>query len=142
MKLRLIITIVSLLLFSTVFSRILLADQSVEKLVLTSADRWLSLVDSGRYDKSWEIASEFFKKAVPKEQWIKSIAALRKSFGRPLSRKIKSKRSTQIIPGGPDGQYFIIQFETSFENRKSSVETIIPMLETDNRWRVARYYVR
>jgi Protein of unknown function (DUF4019) len=142
MRLRLIITIVFLLLFSTVFSRILLADQSVEKVILASADRWLSLVDSGRYDKSWEIAAEFFKKAVPKEQWKRSIAALRQPLGRPLSRKIKSKRRTQILPGATDGQYFIIQFETSFENRKSAVETIIPMLETDNRWRVSRYYIK
>lgn len=35
----------------------------------------------------------------------------------------------------------VIQFETSFENKGSAVETVTSMLEKDGTWRVAGYYI-
>ena len=34
----------------------------------------------------------------------------------------------------------VIQYETSFEYKKSKVETIIFMLDKDGKWHVAGYY--
>jgi hypothetical protein len=34
------------------------------------------------------------------------------------------------------------QFETSFENKKSAVETVIPMMDGDGRWRVSSYFIK
>jgi len=36
----------------------------------------------------------------------------------------------------------VIQFETSFEKKKSSIETITPMKEKDESWRVSGYYIK
>jgi hypothetical protein len=46
------------------------------------------------------------------------------------------------LPGAPDGQYVIIQFETSFENKQNAVETVTPMLDTDSQWRISGYYIK
>ncbi len=46
------------------------------------------------------------------------------------------------LPGAPDGEYVVIQIQTSFENKKSAVETITPMLDKDGRWRVSGYQIR
>ena len=46
------------------------------------------------------------------------------------------------LPGAPDGQYVVIQFKTSFENKRSAVETVTPMFGKDQRWRVSGYYIR
>jgi len=46
------------------------------------------------------------------------------------------------VPGGPDGQYVIIEFAASFENKKTAIETVTPMLEKDGVWRVAGYYIK
>jgi ribosomal protein S17E len=35
----------------------------------------------------------------------------------------------------------VIQFDASFENKKSAIETVTPMLDKDGKWRVAGYYV-
>jgi len=43
---------------------------------------------------------------------------------------------------GPDGDYVIIQFDTSFENKKSAIETVTPMLDKDGVWRVSGYYIK
>jgi hypothetical protein len=45
------------------------------------------------------------------------------------------------LPGAPDGEYVVIQFESSFEKKKSAVETVTPMLEKDGKWRVSGYYI-
>jgi hypothetical protein len=42
----------------------------------------------------------------------------------------------------PDGEYVVIQFEASFENKKSAIETVTPMLDKDGNWRVSGYYVK
>ena len=46
------------------------------------------------------------------------------------------------IPGAPDGEYVVIQFKTSFENKKSGIETVTPMLDKDGKWRVSGYYIK
>ncbi len=46
------------------------------------------------------------------------------------------------LPGVPDGDYVVIQYEASFENKRSAVETITPVLDEDGAMRVAGYYIR
>jgi ribosomal protein S17E len=36
----------------------------------------------------------------------------------------------------------IIQYDSSFENKKSAVETVTPMLDKDGKWRVSGYYIK
>ena len=40
------------------------------------------------------------------------------------------------------GEYVVIQFETSFENKKAAVETVTPMMDKDGIWRVSGYYIK
>ncbi|HBC56316.1 MAG TPA: hypothetical protein DCZ03_04050, partial [Gammaproteobacteria bacterium] len=35
----------------------------------------------------------------------------------------------------------VIQYMTEFENKANAVETITPMLDKDNRWRITGYYI-
>ena len=46
------------------------------------------------------------------------------------------------LPGAPDGEYVVIQYATTFENKKSAIETITPMLDGDGKWRVSGYYIK
>jgi len=46
------------------------------------------------------------------------------------------------MPGAPDGEYVVIQFESSFANKKSAVETVTPMKGEDGVWRVSGYYIK
>jgi len=79
---------------------------------------------------------------VGKEQFQKSVEPVRKPLGKVISREVKSKRYTKQLPGAPDGEYVVIQFETSFENKKAAIETVTPMLDKDGVWRVSGYYIK
>ena len=124
------------------FTPWMLAQVASTEAAQKAAESWFALIDKGGYGASWDQSSEMLKAAVSKEQWEKALSNSRGQFGKVISRKLKSATFTTTLPGAPDGQYVVIQYETSFENKKSSVETITPQLAKDGQWRVSGYYIR
>ena len=118
------------------------AEQSIELAAISAAENFLQLVDSGRYSESWDATSSFFKQQVSKQQWEKQLESFRPTFGNLIKREIKGQKYTKSLPGAPDGEYVVIQFSTSFTNKKNAIETVTPMLESDGEWRVTGYYIR
>jgi Protein of unknown function (DUF4019) len=123
-------------------SELVQAQQKPEELAQKSAEAWLALTDSGKYAESWDEASQLFKNAVTKEQWLEKVKGARGPLGKLLSRKLKSATYAKTLPGAPDGEYVVIHYDTSFENKASAVETIVPMLDKDGKWRVSGYYIK
>ena len=113
-----------------------------EKAAIAAAEKWLTIVDKGKYMESWEASSEYFKQAVKQDQWEQAVQAVRQPLGKLVSRKVKSASYTTSLPGAPDGQYVVIQLNTSFENKKSGIETVTPMIDKDGKWRVSGYYIK
>lgn len=120
----------------------LYANEEAEKAAISTAKDWLKLVDDGKYDESWENASDFLKKAVTKEKLSESLKAAREPFGKVIKRSVKSSQYATSLPGAPDGEYVVIQFNTQFENKKEAIETITPMKEKDGSWKVSGYYIK
>ncbi|MBN2020981.1 MAG: DUF4019 domain-containing protein [Sedimentisphaerales bacterium] len=117
-------------------------DEQAKKAAIEAAKSWLELVDESRYEQSWIEAAEFFRKNVSQEQWVNALTGVRKPLGKAISREVITSTYTTEVPGAPDGQYVIIQFKTSFENKQKAVETVTPMLEPNGRWRVSGYYIK
>ena len=99
-------------------------------------------MDAGDYAASWKQAAALFKEAAdggavggrrPQRRAARSA--------RVLSRSVTSARYRTSLPGAPDGEYVIIQYATSFENKKARIETVTPMKDTDGVWRVSGYFV-
>ena len=118
------------------------ADHAREKAAVEASRAWLKLVDEGKYSESWEEAAQYFKNALTREQWKSSLESVRSPLGAVLSRNLKSAKYTKTLPGAPDGQYVVIQYETSFRNKQHAIETVTPMLDKDGKWRVSGYYIR
>ncbi len=104
--------------------------------------QWLAQVDDGNYAASWGNAAQFFKNAVSQEQWAKMLGTSRAPLGKVESRKLKSATYATSLPGVPDGQYVVVQYDTSFEHKKSAIETVTPMLEKGGQWRVSGYFIK
>lgn len=118
------------------------ASEEKEALAVKAADAWLALVDAEKYGESWQDAAGYFQEAVSRDQWQEALNGVRRPLGKVLSRQLKAKFFATELPGAPDGQYVVIQFDTSFENKRSSVETVTPMLDEDGHWRVSGYYIK
>jgi hypothetical protein len=124
------------------FSSLTIANEEKEAAALAAAKKWLGLVDAGEYGESWETAAAYFKSTVTKDYWQQALPAVRKLFGEPVSRKLGSITYTQSLPAAPDGEYVVIQIATTFEKKKHAIETVIPMLDSDGKWRVSGYYIK
>jgi hypothetical protein len=135
--------VLSLTILSILFSMgSLYANEAAQKAAITVAGAWLSLVGEENYAESWNQAAGFFKNAVTKGQWQNTVRAVRIPLGKLVARKLKSKQYTKTLPGAPDGEYVVIQYETTFEKKQSAIETITPMLDKDGKWRVSGYYIK
>lgn len=113
-----------------------------EKAAEDAAKAWLAVVDGGNYAQSWKDAAKFFKDNITQSKWEEALNGVRTPLGKMISRKLKSKTYTTTIPGGPDGEYVIIQYTTSFEKKKSAVETVTPVLDKDGKWKVSGYFIK
>jgi hypothetical protein len=118
------------------------AESEKERAAVSAAREWLTMVDEEKYAESWKHAAEYLRKAVKLEQWEQSMQAARKPLGKLVSRAVKSRSYKNSLPGTPDGEYVVIQFEASFENKKSAIETVTSMLDKDGNWRVSGYFIK
>jgi hypothetical protein len=117
-------------------------DSEKETAAISAAENWLATVDAGKYAASWKEAAEFLKNTIKPEQLALSMKATRQPLGKLISRKMRTKSYKTSLPGAPDGEYVVIQFETSFVNKKTAIETVTPMLDKDGKWRVSGYYIK
>jgi hypothetical protein len=108
----------------------------------SSVESWLSLVDGQHYVESWQAAGAFFRNAVTAEKWQEAARIARIPLGGLKARDVKSVTSTKTLPGAPDGEYVVFQFNTSFEQKAAAVETVTTVREPDGNWRVVGYFVR
>jgi hypothetical protein len=119
-----------------------MAAEKPEDAAQAAAESWLKLTDAGDYAGSWEQAAKVFKGAVKQADWVKMADGVRTPLGKVVSRKLKSREYTEKMPGAPDGKYVVVQFDTVFANKSSSVETVVPMADPDGAWRVSGYFIR
>ena len=118
------------------------AEEASEKAADAAAQKWLSIVDGGNYGESWKLGAALFRKAVTAEQWEAALRASRGAYGSLVSRKLKGSEYRTSLPGAPDGEYVVLQYDSSFEHKKSAVETVTPMKDTDGVWRVSGYFIK
>jgi hypothetical protein len=118
------------------------ADEPSRKAAKIVAEAWLDLVDSEKYGESWEEAASYFQSRISKDDWIAMVGPVRKPLGALKSRQFLGSKYVTEAPGAPDGEYVIIQYKASYENKKNAVETITPMKDAGGRWRVSGYHVR
>ena len=113
-------------------------DQAAEQ----AARDWLAMADADDAPGTWTAAASLFRQAVPAEQWTHSLRAARAPLGAVVSRTLRDAQAANELPGAPDGEYVVLQFDTQFERKRAAVETVTPMRDTDGMWRVSGYFIR
>ena len=134
---------VAMVLWFCLDSSLVFADEAAENpKTAAAAQSWLAQIDSGNYAKSWKEASAYFRGALTEKAWTDALNGTRKPLGKLVSRKLTKAQNAQSLPGAPDGNYVVMQFDTSFINKKDAVETVTFMQEKDGKWKAAGYYIK
>lgn len=108
---------------------------------IAAAKSWVQLVDNSRWDDSWTAAGTLFKSQMPQARWASTIAPIRAPLGTVSSRVVKAVTPAKSLPGAPDGDYEVVQFQTSFTNKAAATETVVLSREATG-WKVDGYFIR
>ena len=109
---------------------------------ITAAEKWMALIDAGKYAESYDETGALFRGAVTRDEWAAKAKGAREPLGALNSRTVASTAYSKTMPGAPAGEYVVITFNTSYANKASAVETVTPSKETDGTWRVSGYYIK
>jgi len=110
-----------------------------ENAAVAVAEKWLALVDTGKYSESWQEADENFRSDIKQDRWAQLLSA-RMSLGKVISRKLTTKSYTMPLFNIHHVQSVTINFETSFQGQKStSFKEAIIVVDKDGEWRVSGY---
>lgn len=138
-----VVSIVGMLLICPLLhSAAFAADQAAVEQATKAAESWLKLLDQGNYRACYDQASEVVKTHIAADGFVQEFSATLKPLGPVISRKLNLAQYATSLPGAPDGQYVVIQYETSFANKKSATETIAMMMDKDGQWRVSGYHIK
>jgi hypothetical protein len=109
---------------------------------VNAANHWLALADANDGASTWDQAAPSFRAAISKGGWSQALGQARQPFGAVKSRKVVSSEVKHSLPGAPDGEYVVIQYDTQFEHKMHAVETVVPMRDQDGNWKVSGYFVK
>jgi Protein of unknown function (DUF4019) len=107
-----------------------------------AAREWLALADVADAAGTWATSATLFRDAVPADEWARALDAARAPLGAVVARTLRTGRAATELPGAPDGEYVVLEFDTQFERKRAAVETVTPMRDADGGWRVSGYYIR
>lgn len=126
------------LLFFMLFSVNVMANQlEIEQ----DAKEWLALIDNGEYSKSWQGTSQRFQNLLNEKQWQAALEQLRFPLGKLVNRSLIDAEEHSQLPGMPEGRYKVFQFNTQYENKPQSNETL-SMIFSDGKWQTIGYFIK
>jgi hypothetical protein len=108
---------------------------------INSALHWVTLIDSGGYDESWQIAHPSFKEDVTQQQWRIGLEQIRAPYGMVRSRKVKETKSLSAKPGVMPKKNLVVEFATQFEDHQTAAEFVTVIPDDEGIWRVSAYYL-
>jgi DNA-binding CsgD family transcriptional regulator len=105
-----------------------------------SAREWLALMDGRHWKESWDAAGAYTKSIVPLDQWMSMMPSVASTMGPATSRVLQKVVKATSLPGLPDGQYEMLQYDTHFAKKGDAVELLVLAREGSN-WKVDTYRI-
>jgi hypothetical protein len=116
--------------------------QSPEGQLVAAAQNWVSLLDYEKYQDALEQLAPSYQSALGNDDFLKYAQGTRRPLGKAASRTVWFKGFRSQLRGRPDGQYFQVSFETSFEHKESRVFEHLILEKRWDGWKVASYVIR
>ena len=105
-----------------------------------AVDGWLALIDAGSYAAAYDTASDILKEQVTRDEFVSTYEEGRPLLGTVRSRVFRSATPATTLPGAPDGDYVVFEFDAEYEQKENAVERVTTALEAGT-WRVAGHWV-
>lgn len=131
------------------FSLLMLAAQSLqaqdaqpqEAAAEAAAEQWIALVDIAEYAESWAEASPAFQTGISADDWEQAADQVRSQLGKLQDRTLMDSQYRTSLPNAPEGEYVILQYQSSFERLPQAMEMVVMTMTEREQWRAAGYQV-
>ncbi len=108
----------------------------------SQADSFLILLDQGRYDDAWHAMSAHFQSLNNQGQWQSRQQTIHAAYGVLSSRQLRRISYRQSYSLSPDGQYVLVQFQSSYTNKADTIETVVLDCHTAPECSIREYIIR
>ncbi|KEO91597.1 hypothetical protein EH31_02700 [Erythrobacter longus] len=109
---------------------------------LSRARQFIRAVDAGNWTGSWEVAGTFFQSQAGADEWTALVEPVRGPLGKVEERRLATVQKAASLPGAPEGDYEILQYQTKFSKvDEISTETVI-LIRNGDGFDIAGYYIR
>jgi hypothetical protein len=102
---------------------------------------FLGYLDHGRFADSYAYTGMLIRAQLDKEAYAKQLEKARAGVGALLSRELVNASYATNLPGAPEGQYVVLNYNASFANRQQALETVT-LAFAKGYWRVSGYYIK
>ena len=106
------------------------------------AASYLKLLDLGQYEKAWHDMSALFHDFNNPLHWQKRQETIRNVYGASDTRRLHSIRYRQSYNLSPDGQYVVVQFNSSYQNKSETRETVVLDCSSNPQCSVREYIIQ
>ncbi len=107
-----------------------------------TAREWLALADALDVTGSHNAAGARFRNAITSEAWGAALQQARAPLGALDQRSMLSTKFSDKLPDGPEGEFALVLFRTSFAHHADGRETVTLEREADGSWHVIGYFIR
>ena len=106
------------------------------------ASSYLELLDQGHYEEAWQDMSALFQALNNQSQWQNRQQTIRTAYGALSSRQLRHITYRQSYTLSPDGQYVIVQFKSSYQNKADTTETVVLDCHSTPECSIREYIIR
>lgn len=117
-------------------------DKEKAEAAAAAADKFLQLVDADQFAASWQAAAPLLREKVSEADWVAQLRRTREITGPVVERSQKSMTYSTSAKDSPEGEYILIIFDTSFKGKSGATESLTVMLDQNQAWRVAGYFIK
>lgn len=118
------------------------SETSFEAEAIKASDEWLSLLDQKEYKQCWTNSAKYLREQISQEQWLEGMNSIGNLVGSVENRTMRSANYFRALPNAPMGEYVVIVYDITLKSGQTAVETVTPMKDPDDLWRVSGYYIK
>jgi hypothetical protein len=119
-----------------------ITDGPVKNAVISDSQEWLSMIDYGDIQGSWDNLSQLAKSLLRLEDYLQVASDFRSKHGGVYERVLKRVWYTSDWPHSPEGDYVGVEYESRMRFDKDRVIEYTVLAYEDGKWRVLAHQFR
>lgn len=103
---------------------------------------FLLFLDQGQQDQAWFAMAPTFQALNDQAHWQSRQQVIRATYGSLAFRELRGVRYRQTLNLSPDGDYVLVQFQSSYQHKAETVETVVLDCRVGPKCSVRQYIIQ